>query len=94
MRRTSDYRQMLLATKGIGEYISSVILFDETIRQAADDRTLFRQSAGRRASSDQGGLRTKPLAGSPGDQVTEDSTDFASAAEYSSSARASPSGGR
>src|SRR6266508_3892139 len=30
------YRQMLFTTKGIGEFISGVILFDETIRQAAD----------------------------------------------------------
>jgi fructose-bisphosphate aldolase class 1 len=35
------YRQMLLTTKGIGEYISGVILFDETIRQAADDGCSF-----------------------------------------------------
>jgi len=31
------YRQMLLTTKGIGEFISGVILFDQTIRQATDD---------------------------------------------------------
>src|SRR5262249_35859803 len=35
------YRQMLLTTKGIGEFISGVILFDETIRQAADDGRPF-----------------------------------------------------
>src|SRR5438094_9350189 len=35
------YRQMLFTTKGIGEFISGVILFDETIRQAADDGRPF-----------------------------------------------------
>ena len=67
------YRQMLLATKGIGEYISGVILFDETIRQAADDKRSFvkvlvDESIIPGIKVDRG---TKPLAGSPGDQVTE-----------------------
>src|SRR5262245_46349330 len=31
------YRQMLFTTKGAAEFISGVILFDETIRQKADD---------------------------------------------------------
>ncbi|QYJ15508.1 hypothetical protein Rxycam_01332 [Rubrobacter xylanophilus DSM 9941] len=31
------YRQMLFTTPGIGEFLSGVILFDETIRQKADD---------------------------------------------------------
>src|SRR5438876_1081729 len=31
------YRQLLFTTKGIGDFISGVILFDETIRQTADD---------------------------------------------------------
>src|SRR5262245_65457050 len=35
------YRQMLFTTKGIGDYISGVILFDETIRQAADGGRSF-----------------------------------------------------
>src|SRR5262249_58709999 len=30
------YRQMLLTTKGVGEFVSGVILFDDTIRQGAD----------------------------------------------------------
>ena len=33
------YRQMLFTTPGIGEHISGVILFDETIHQTADDGT-------------------------------------------------------
>ena len=31
------YRQMLFTTPGFGEHISGVILYDETIRQSADD---------------------------------------------------------
>ncbi len=34
-----DYRHMLVGTPDIGEHISGVILFDETIRQAAPDGT-------------------------------------------------------
>ncbi len=33
------YREMLFTTPGIGEYLSGVILFDETIRQNASDGT-------------------------------------------------------
>ena len=67
------YRQMLLTTKGIGELISGVILFDETIRQAADDGRPFVQ-----VLADEGiigGIKvdrgTKQLAGAPAEQVTE-----------------------
>src|SRR5204863_826866 len=35
------YRQMLFTTPGLGEHISGVILFDETIRQATDDGVPF-----------------------------------------------------
>ncbi len=35
------YRELLFTTAGIGEFISGVILFDETIRQAAADGTPF-----------------------------------------------------
>ena len=34
-----DYREMLFTTKGCEEYISGVILFDETLRQKASDGT-------------------------------------------------------
>jgi fructose-bisphosphate aldolase class I len=34
-----QYREMLFSTGGIGEYLSGVILFDETIRQNASDGT-------------------------------------------------------
>lgn len=35
------YRELLFTTPGIGEYISGVILFDETIRQRASDGHTF-----------------------------------------------------
>lgn len=35
------YRQMLVTTHGIEEYISGIILFDETVRQELDDGTSF-----------------------------------------------------
>ncbi|HVS85879.1 MAG TPA: class I fructose-bisphosphate aldolase, partial [Gaiellaceae bacterium] len=34
-----QYRNMLFTTPGVEEFISGVILFDETIRQQADDGT-------------------------------------------------------
>jgi len=67
------YRQMLLTTKGIGEFVSGVILFDETIRQATAEGRPFVEALG-----DEGiipGIKvdrgTKPLAGAPGEQITE-----------------------
>jgi fructose-bisphosphate aldolase class I len=67
------YRQMLFTTKGMAEYISGVILFDETIRQKSDDgaplaEVLARQGVIPGIKVDKG---AKPLAGSPGEQVTE-----------------------
>ena len=35
------YRQMLFTTPGVSEFISDVILFDETLRQLADDGPRF-----------------------------------------------------
>jgi fructose-bisphosphate aldolase class I len=35
------YRQLLFTTEGVGDHLSGVILFDETIRQKADDGTPF-----------------------------------------------------
>ena len=34
-----DYRELLFGTPGVSEYISGVILFDETVRQEASDGT-------------------------------------------------------
>jgi len=36
-----DYRELLFTTKGLSNYISGVILFDETINQKASDGTPF-----------------------------------------------------
>jgi fructose-bisphosphate aldolase class I len=67
------YRELLLTTKGAGEFIGGVILFDETIRQAAADGTPFPQ-----VLANQGiipGIKVdkgaKELAGFPGEKVTE-----------------------
>ena len=64
---------MLFTTAGVGEYISGVILFDETIRQKAADGTplvkmLERQGIIPGIKVDAG---AKPLAGAPGETVTE-----------------------
>jgi len=67
------YRRLLLSTPGIEEFLSGVILFDETIRQAAEDGTPLP-----RVLSDKGiipGIKVdrgaKPLAGHDGEKVTE-----------------------
>jgi fructose-bisphosphate aldolase, class I len=67
------YRELLFATDGAGEFISGVILFDETIRQAAADGTPFpvlldRQGIIPGIKVDKG---AKALAGFPGEKVTE-----------------------
>jgi fructose-bisphosphate aldolase class I len=36
-----SYREMILTTPGLGEFISGVFLYDETIRQARKDGTRF-----------------------------------------------------
>jgi fructose-bisphosphate aldolase class I len=67
------YREILFTAKGIDEFVSGVILFDETIRQQAADGTPFPE-----VLSDQGvipGIKvdkgTSALAGFPGELVTE-----------------------
>src|ERR671938_150490 len=67
------YRDLLFTTEGVEEYISGVILFDETIRQSSSDRTPFPQLLERRGiipgiKVDNG---AKPLAHAPGETVTE-----------------------
>src|SRR5256885_7162250 len=42
------YREMLLTTPGLGDFISGVILFDETIRQKTKDGTPFPEVLGER----------------------------------------------
>lgn len=67
------YRDMLFTTSGVEEFISGVILFDETIRQSSSDGTPFPQVlAGKGVipgiKVDKG---AKPLALFPGETVTE-----------------------
>jgi fructose-bisphosphate aldolase class I len=67
------YRQLLFTTPGVEAHIGGVILFDETIRQAADDGTPFAALLAGRGmipgiKVDRG---AKPLAGAPVEKVTE-----------------------
>ena len=68
-----DYRELLFATAGLGDFISGVILYDETLRQRGADGTpladiLKRQGVIPGIKVDTG---AKPLAGKPGETVTE-----------------------
>jgi fructose-bisphosphate aldolase class I len=67
------WRQLLFTTPGIGESISGVILYDETIRQSAEDgrrlvELLDANGVLAGIKVDQG---AKPLAGSPDEKVTD-----------------------
>jgi fructose-bisphosphate aldolase class I len=67
------YRDLLFTTEGAAEHISGVILYDETIRQAASDGTPFPKLLEREGiipgiKVDKG---AKDLASAPGEQVTE-----------------------
>ena len=67
------YRELLFTTEGAEEYISGVILYDETIRQSAADGTPFAKLLDERGiipgvKVDKG---AKPLAGASGETVTE-----------------------
>ncbi len=67
------YRQMFFTTPGVEEYISGVILFDETLRQRADDGRRFVEILA--ASGIVPGIKVdqgaEPLAGAPGESITE-----------------------
>lgn len=68
-----SYREMLLTTPGAEEFISGVILFDETIRQSTADGTPFPKLLEQRGiipgiKVDRG---AKALAGAEGEKVTE-----------------------
>ena len=67
------YREMLFTTPGTEEFISGVILFEETLRQKAQDSTPFPELLSKRGiipgiKADTG---AKDLAGFPGETVTE-----------------------
>ncbi|MFM8238417.1 MAG: class I fructose-bisphosphate aldolase [Actinomycetota bacterium] len=71
--RRRAYREMLFTTVGAADHVSGVILFDETIRQAASDgrqlsEVLSSQGVIPGIKVDKG---TTPLAGAPGELVTE-----------------------
>ncbi len=67
------YRELLVSTPGLGEFVSGAILFDETMRQSLSDGTAFPQALQERGilpgiKVDQ---KAKDLAGHPGEKVTE-----------------------
>ena len=68
-----SYRELIVTTPGLGEFISGVILYDETIRQSRKDGTPFVK-----VITDAGiipGIKVdtgaKDLAGHPGEKITE-----------------------
>jgi fructose-bisphosphate aldolase class I len=67
------YRDLLFTTPGLGEFVSGVILYDETIRQSSADGTAFPQLL--RQNGMIPGIKVdlgaKPLAFSPEEKVTE-----------------------
>jgi fructose-bisphosphate aldolase class I len=67
------YREMLFTTKGLGKFVSGVILFDETIRQTTSGGEPFTKVLERGGiipgiKVDKG---AKQLAGYPGEKITE-----------------------
>jgi len=68
-----DYRSMLFTTPGAADYISGVILFDETLRQTGADGTRLAEVL--QNSGVIPGIKVdkgaKPLAGQPDEKVTE-----------------------
>ena len=68
-----QYRQTLFTTSGLGEHISGVILYDETIRQSTDDGVQFTKVL--EDADVIPGIKVdtgaKPLALFPGETVTE-----------------------
>ena len=67
------YRDLLFTTEGAEQYISGVILFDETIRQLALDGTPFPKLLEQKGviPGIKVDIGAKPLANAPGETVTE-----------------------
>ena len=67
------YREMLVTTPGVSEYVSAAILFDETIRQTTSDGRPFVDAL--TAEGIIPGIKVdagaRPLAKAPGETVTE-----------------------
>ena len=70
-RRT--YREMLFTAPGAAESVSGVILYDETLRQKTKDGTPFAQYLAKQGivPGIKVDLGAKPLAGFPGETITE-----------------------
>jgi fructose-bisphosphate aldolase class I len=68
-----SYRQLLFTAPGLGDHISGVILYDETIRQATDDGTSFVEvlEKGSVIPGIKVDAGAKPLARFPGETITE-----------------------
>jgi fructose-bisphosphate aldolase class I len=68
-----DYRELLFTTEGAADFISGVILYDETIRQDGVDGTPLRVLLERRGiiPGIKVDLGAKPLANASGETVTE-----------------------
>ena len=68
-----QYRELLFTTPGLGEHISGVILYDETIRRSADSGATFVEVLEKAGIIP--GIKVdtgaKPLAAFPGETVTE-----------------------
>lgn len=69
----AHFRELLFTTEGIERHISGVILYDETIHQSASDGSPFPQLLSARGMI--AGIKVdtgaKPLAGAPGETITE-----------------------
>lgn len=68
-----NYRSILLSTPGLGEHISGIILFEETLEETSDGGTPLHEFASRQGivpgiKVDKGKL---PLANAPGDEITQ-----------------------
>src|ERR1700693_1686226 len=68
-----QYREMLFTAPGAAEYISGVILYDETLRQKTKDGVPFPTYLAQQkmVPGIKVDLGAKPLAGFPGETITE-----------------------
>jgi fructose-bisphosphate aldolase class I len=67
------YRELLITTPGLGEFISGAILYDETIRQQKKDGTPFVQAIAEAGiiPGIKVDIGAKDMAGHPGETITE-----------------------